>query len=257
MVWHGEDSSSADKGISQMELATVAELLRSRVMPTRSSCDNQPVAIRLAIVDRFLVVRQGVRRMLAAVPDIIVVAEADSAEGIMDVLLSRSVDVLLIDPEHGLPSAQNILEVIKCRTPELNIVMFAATCRDSDIDFAVQIGVAGYIMKSTQTGGLVNAIRRAANKSTCFCDEATKRLASYDARRNQGYPMSRLATLTGRETNVLRLLSKGLATKVIALELHLSAKTVDNHRSRIMTKLNIHNRVELCRFAVREGIITA
>ena len=112
-------------------------------------------------------------------------------------------------------------------------------------------GVSGFVHKGDDSSELISAIREVIAGQTHFSPTIKERLSS--AERSSGD--SRLSTLSSREMETLRYVAKGLSKKEIAPLMHISVKTVDKHVTQLMTKLDIHDRVGLARFAIREGLI--
>lgn len=183
--------------------------------------------------------------------------------------LLRSVErlrptIVLLDIEMPGSDPFEVLGDLARMHPEIRVIMLSAFVRDHFIDRAVKAGAWGYLSKGDEPDSVVKAIRAVAAGEFAFGPDVLERCAPPDpsaVRRHtqstehtRDRPSSRLDLLTPREIQILRLIGKGLGRLEIAEAIHRSPKTVDNHRAAIMEKLEIHDRVELARYAIREGI---
>jgi tRNA-binding protein len=166
--------------------------------------------------------------------------------------------------EHGIvlmdvrfPSSDSFAAVrdIRIAKPDLMVVFISGACHDNDIARAVALGARGYLMKTQRREGFLSSMRAIAAGETSFDEQVQERFAT-DA---EGRPLAslepRLATLTPRELEVLSYVASGLSKKEVAAKLSLSVKTIEHHTSSLMDKLGIHDRVELSRYATREGLV--
>ena len=149
-------------------------------------------------------------------------------------------------------------ERIKTRSEEMKIIFLSSAFHDHYIESALKIGASGYLHKGEPTETLAMAIREVAAGGSYFSDEIRDRIVEKDGSYSlaEGAKM-RSKTLTDREVEVLRYLARGLTKKEIAGLMHLSPKTIESHCARLMDKLDIHDRVELARYAIREGLTEA
>ena len=127
---------------------------------------------------------------------------------------------------------------------------------DIYVDQALRTKVAGYVLKTDTLANLVTAVQRVANGGTFFSEQIRERI-TLDPVTGQMKTQceSRLATLSDRQIEVLRNLAIGLSVKDVAKKMHISVKSVDSHKYRIMQALEIHDRVDLARYAIREGLV--
>jgi len=147
---------------------------------------------------------------------------------------------------------------IKSRLQDVAVIFLTGSFNDHYIESALKVGAAGYLHKSEPTKTLAMAIREVAAGGEFFTEEVRARVVSKKGGMtpDDGAKL-RGETLTEREVEVLRYLARGLAKKEIASLMHLSPKTIESHSSRLMGKLDIHDRVELARYAIREGLAEA
>ncbi len=212
--------------------------------------------IRVLIVDDHAVVRAGIRLLLDSQPDMKVVGEAqDGREGLAQVQTLKT-DVILMDitmPDMGGVEAT---QAIKKICPQVQIL--ALTMHEDAAYFfrMLQAGASGYVVKGADPSELLSAIRAVFhNKAYLFPSLARKLLDDYLERLEVGEEKDSYAKLTAREREVLKLIGEGYTSREIAEMLFLSINTVERHRSNIMDKLEMHNKSQLIRFAIRKGLV--
>lgn len=214
-------------------------------------------AIRVVLVDALPVVREGLHAALGRERDISIVGEASSCAEAAVVIAAAQPHLTVLDIDLPDGTGFELMDALRSVAPDVRCVVFTASCRDCDIEAGLRSGVAGYLTKQGSVANVVNAVRHVhRGGGQYFCDLVSGRIVA--RRANPESPdelCSRLATLTSRETTVLRQLALGRAVKDVAALLHISPKTVDNHKTHMMAKLDIHDRVALCRYAVRERLV--
>lgn len=210
--------------------------------------------IRILIADDHVLVRSGVRALLAADPDLEVVGEAGSGEETLRLAASLEPDLVLLDvtmPEtSGIVTARRLKEA----HPGL-VVLFLTMHEDEDLlHEALRTGAAGYVVKRAEAAELLQAIRAAMGGDLYVHPAMTRGLL-----RQPAAPQSRRGTpataLTRRETEVLRLLARGNTNRQIAGLLGLSPRTVESHRANLMGKLGLESRVELVDYAEEHDLL--
>lgn len=214
--------------------------------------------IRILIADDHVVVRESMAKALAAEPGFEIAGQAADGGAAAAFARARACDVALLDIDMpGLDcfeAARRIIEAL----PEAKIVFLSALGHDRHIERALASGAAGYLLKTEPTAAVAEAIRAAARGERRFSEAIERRLIP-----GPGGPRlapgeaTRASALTSREVEVLRHLARGMSKKEIAAAMTLAVKTIDAHTANIMEKLGIHDRVELARFAIREGIAEA
>jgi DNA-binding NarL/FixJ family response regulator len=151
------------------------------------------------------------------------------------------------------------IEELRARHPDTRVVVLSAYVRDRYIDMAVDRGAWGYFSKSDAPDTVIAGIRSVAGGQAAFGPEVRQRMESPRTAGpvpgSTAAASSRLADLSARELEVLRLIGRGMSRAEIAQHLHRSVKTIDAHHTSIMKKLDLHDRVELALFAVREGLV--
>lgn len=209
--------------------------------------------IRIVIADDHAIVRSSVAAWLRSIPDFDVVAEASDGTSAIDAAVTHVPDVLLLDVEMPGLECFEAVRVIRARVHQVRVLFVSVHASDRYIQEALAAGAAGYMTKAATLETLPLGIREVAAGRTFFSPEVAARLAKTGDVAHE----ARLNLLTDREVEVLRYIATGLSKKEIAGMMHLSIKTVDNHCTNLMGKLDIHDRVELARFAIREGIVQA
>ncbi len=208
--------------------------------------------IRLLIADDHAILRQGLKRILEAEPDMTVVGEASTGtEAVTRTRLTRP-DVVIMDvsmPEQdGIESLREILRSTASRVLVLSVHMEHQVVSD-----AISAGASGYLVKDSLDTELIAGVRTVMHGGTVFSSSVSRLLA--DATQ-QGPSVSwYMEKLTTREREVFLLLAEGKTPTEVALALFVSPKTVHTHRQHIMDKLGLRTTTELIRFALREGLI--
>jgi two-component system response regulator NreC len=212
--------------------------------------------IRLILADDHAVVRSGIRMLLEAQPDIEIVAEAESGREAVEEARRTKPDVVLMDVQmpglNGIEATQQIKKLV----PETAIL--ALTMHEDDQYFFEMLhsGASGYVPKRAAPDELVTAIRTVARGEIfLYPSLATRLVQDYLKRADANDQPLVYDDLTPREREVLVLIAEGMSNAEIAENLVISVKTVDRHRENIMRKLNMHNRVDLVKYAIRSGLI--
>ena len=212
------------------------------------------MSVKVALIDDHPIVRQGLRNLLQTEPSFQVVAEAD--DGITGLELVQRVrpDVLIVDlMMPGLNGLDLIKQVLK-RLPRLRIVVLSMQSADSYVVEALQSGAAGYVLKETGPGEIIQAIKAVVAGDRYLSPKLAGRvLDSSSGRKKIADPYD---TLTPREREILHLIIEGHTNVQIAARLVLSPRTVELHRSRIMKKLDLHNQTDIFRYALERGILS-
>lgn len=210
--------------------------------------------IRVLVADDHTIVRQGLRNLLEESGDCEVVAEAaDGAEAVEKAVGSRP-DVAVLDLTMprlgGLEAVRRIHEQL----PDTRILVLTVHEEQEYVIPIVQAGAAGYLVKDSAISDLLSAVRALYNGQGYFGPQAARALAEMS--RNPGEVHSDpYGRLTPREREVFHLVVEGKTTKDVARALGISVKTAENHRSRVLDKLNCHNTAELVSYAAKKGLL--
>ena len=212
--------------------------------------------IRIVIVDDHELVRDPLAELLESQQEFEVVASVGDAESAVSAALEHQPDVLLMDIDMPGTLAFDAAGRINTMQPDTRIIFISAFCYDHYIESALKVRARGYVTKSQPTAHVMDAIRAVIAGKVYFSSDVQARLVlGSDGPQLAETDRTRRSTLSPRETEVLMHLAKGMSKKQISGAMHISVKTVDGHTEKIMSKLDIHDRVELALFAVREGLI--
>jgi DNA-binding NarL/FixJ family response regulator len=196
--------------------------------------------------------RDGVARDLAEA-GVEVVGTAGDGRAAVDVAKATTPDVVVMDLQLPVLSGVEATRAIVEAVPGVRVLVLSASGEQNDVLDAVKAGATGYLVKSASAAELLDAVRRTAAGDPVF----TPGLAGLVLGAFRGMTGQEPETrLTERETEVLRLVAKGLTYKQIAERLVLSHRTVQNHVQNVLGKLHLHTRYELVRYAVRKGLDT-
>ena len=219
---------------------------------------TEPKAVRVLLVDDHAMVRQALAERLEREPGIAVVGSAADGDAALE--LAREVEPDLISMDIDMPGRLcfEVARALLDDRPDIRIVFVSAFFHDAYIEDALRVRAHGYVTKGQSLSQIVHALKEVAAGRTYFSDDVRDRLVIDSAGVRLGNSSTtRLGTLTQREREVLRYLARGLSKKDIAAMMNLSVKTIENHTANLMMKLKIHDRVELARFAIREGLAEA
>jgi two-component system, NarL family, response regulator NreC len=214
---------------------------------TGNGGDSRRITVVLA--DDHEIVREGLRMILEAEPDIEVVAEAGDTDAATRYVLGHKPTILLLDLNMpGPPSLEQIPKVTDA-SPETAVVILTMQKDPAFVRRALQAGARGYVIKHSAAAELVEAIRSVVEGKTYVNPDLGGRLAAEPA--EEGPPDE----LTPRELEVLGLLAQGYMNPEIAEQLVLSVRTVETHRANLQRKTGVHTRAELIAYALEHGLV--
>ena len=214
-------------------------------------------AVRVVLADDQEMVRAGLRMLVDFQPDLEVVGEAADGLEAIDVVTRLRPDVVLMDVRmprcDGIEASRRVLAAV----PEVAVVVLTTFDEDASLAEALRAGVSGFLLKTAPPEQLLHAIRTVAAGNGLLDPAVTLRVIASSARSPAPDPAAaaRLATLTARETDVLRLVADGLTNAEIAAALYLGEATVKTYLSRMLTKLDLRDRVQAVAFAFRSGLV--
>jgi DNA-binding NarL/FixJ family response regulator len=209
---------------------------------------------RVLLADDHALVRRGLRMIVDAQPDLEVVAEAADGLQAIEVARGNDLDLAIIDISMprmtGLQAARQLHKL----RPQLPILILTMHESEQYLYEALRAGAAGYVVKNVADRDLVEACRATLRgEPFLYPGAVTALIDAYVQRAHNGEEP--LEPLTPRETEIIKLVAESYTNKQIADTLTISEKTVDSHRSNILEKLGLHDRVELTRYAIRNGLI--
>lgn len=210
-------------------------------------------SISVMIVDDHPIWRDGVARDLAE-RGFDVRATAPDADAAVRIAGTVRPDVVLMDLNLGATSGVDATREITRALPDTRVLVLSASGEHSDVLEAVKAGASGYLVKSASADELVDAVRRTADGDPVFTAGLAGLVLGEYRRMADAPGPGDTPRLTDRETDVLRLVAKGMTARQIAAKLVISHRTVENHVQSTLRKLQLHNRVELARYAIEHGL---
>ncbi len=206
------------------------------------------------LVDDHVVVRQGLKALLADEPDIEVIGEASNGREALDRLPELGPDVVLMDI--SMPGLNGIeaTRQIQQRYPDVKVVVLSMHANEEYVFQVLQAGASGYVLKQSDSMEVLTAIRAAVAGGSFLSPPISRTVIEDYVRRAEARGQADdLEMLTTREREVLQLLAEGRSNREIAAELSISVKTVETHRSNMMNKLGLSSKTELVKYALRKG----
>ena len=208
--------------------------------------------IRLLIADDHTVLRECMVTTLRASGDCLVVGEAGDGVSAIEMAHSLQPDVAVVDISMPRLNGVEVVRRLNAELPRTRVLVLTMHEEDEYVVQMVRAGARGYLVKHAATAELLTAIRAIAAGGVYFGPYATRLLAGQLQQPTSDDPYG---SLSAREREVLHLVVDGLTIKEIAQQLDISAKTAENHRSRILAKLGVRNSAELVRYAVRKRLV--
>ena len=206
--------------------------------------------MRIVITDDHRVVREGIRYMLSDVPGVEVVGEAESGDELLGIVATEPVDVVLLDVRMPGMSGLEALERLREAAPQVRVLMLSMHDQPGYVRRSLELGAAGYVLKSAGRDELLSALQVAAEGGTYLPGELMEPLvAGFTGR---GGPTGKLSP---RERQVLQLVADGYENKQIAAELGLSEATVKTYLRGVFERLEVSSRAEAVAVGLRLGVI--
>ncbi|WP_328461729.1 response regulator transcription factor [Actinoplanes sp. NBC_00393] len=215
------------------------------------------MTIRVVLADDEGMIRAGLRMLLDHQPDIEVVGEASDGAEAVSVVLRTEPDVLLIDIRMPRVDGIEATRRIVAELPATRVIVLTTFDEDAYVTGALRAGASGFLLKVSPPEQLLDAVRTVADGRGLLDPAVTLRVIQSLAEAPQHDPAhaSRLGGLTDRETDVLRLVARGLSNSEIAAELFLGEATVKTYLSRMLMKLGLRDRVQAVAFAYESGLV--
>jgi DNA-binding NarL/FixJ family response regulator len=210
-------------------------------------------AIRVMVVDDHPMWRDAVARDLEQAGFEVVATAANGTEALNRARATRP-NVVVLDLQIPAPNGVEVTATLVQADPSVRVLILSASGEQDDVLAAVKAGATGYLVKSASRGELLDAVTRVARGDTVFTPGLAGLVLGEYRRLSDAPAADDTPRLTDRETEVLRLVAKGLSYKQIADRLVLSHRTVQNHVQNTLRKLQMHNRVQLVRYAIEQGL---
>jgi DNA-binding NarL/FixJ family response regulator len=211
--------------------------------------------IRIFLADDHTILRDGIRALLENEPDLTVIGEAEDGRSAVRMICQLEPDIVLMDIAMPLLNGLEATRQIKRTCPQVRVLILTMHDNEEYIRQALAMGAMGYILKDASSKDLLDAIR-AVHRGEAVLSPAVTRLVIEDYLRwGDLQPEHPSNGLSPREREVLQLIAEGYTNKQIAEILCISIKTVQAHRTNLMSKLDLHDRGELIKYAIQKKII--
>jgi two-component system, NarL family, response regulator DevR len=206
------------------------------------------MAIRVFLLDDHEVVRRGVRELIEAEDDMVVVGEAGTAEEALGRIPATTPDVAVLDVRLPDGDGIEVCRDVRSKHPEISCIMLTSFADDEAVYAAIMAGASGYVLKQVRGSDLIDGIRRVAKGDSLLDPTVTTRLL--DRIRHQG-DADELAALSDQERKILDLIAEGLTNRQIGERMYLAEKTVKNYVSNLLSKMGMSRRTEAAVYAAR------
>jgi two-component system, NarL family, response regulator DevR len=206
------------------------------------------MAIRVFLLDDHEVVRRGVRELIEAEDDMVVVGEAGTAEEALGRIPATTPDVAVLDVRLPDGDGIEVCRDVRSKHPEISCIMLTSFADDEAVYAAIMAGASGYVLKQVRGSDLIDGIRRVARGDSLLDPTVTTRLL--DRIRHQG-DADELAALSDQERKILDLIAEGLTNRQIGERMYLAEKTVKNYVSNLLSKMGMSRRTEAAVYAAR------
>jgi DNA-binding NarL/FixJ family response regulator len=212
--------------------------------------------IKVFIADDHAVMREGLRQILTNEPDLEVVGEAADGHQVLEMVRSTKPRVVILDIAMPGVNGLEAVGLIKKSHPETEVVMLSMHSKESMIHRALDAGALGYVLKASPVSDVISAVRAAHNGEYFLSSQIKAEVVSaYLRSRQEKPPIKGYDLLTEREQQIFRLVAEGGSTKQIAEMLNLSPRTVEKHRTNIMRRMGLKDRLDFVKQAIKIGIL--
>ena len=214
-----------------------------------------PLKTRILLADDHTIVRQGLRFIIDAEPDLEVVAEASNGHEALTRAMKDDIDLAILDIAMPTMTGLQAARELAARRPELRMLILSMRDDEGYLFEALKAGTAGYVLKSVADRDLVEACRAAMRGEPFLYAGAERALVRDYVQRARAGETPPEDPLTPREQQIVKLIAESHTNRQIAEVLTISEKTVETHRANILEKLGMRDRVELTRYAIRRGFV--
>jgi DNA-binding NarL/FixJ family response regulator len=213
------------------------------------------MTVSVLLADDHPIVRQGLRHLLAAEPNLTVVGEA--SDGLEAVQLTEKFrpKILIVDLMMPGLNGLEVVKQVKERSPATGSIVLSMQSADVYVVEALKAGALGYVLKETGPSELINAVQRVIAGQRYLSPKLSERLVDVLLQKTEGLPLDPYQMLTNREREILQMAAEGMTAAAIAKRLSISPRTAELHRARMMNKLRLNNQTDLIRYALKRGIL--
>ncbi len=212
------------------------------------------MGIRIILADDHAIVRHGLNKLIQQQEDMEVIAQTEDGHSTVELTRELSPDMVIMDigmPDlNGIDATRQIIHEF----PQVKVIGLSMHCGQKFVIEMLKAGASGYLLKDCALEELTTAIKAVASGKTYLSPSITDVVVENYVRNSQKKESSAFSLLSQREREVLQLMAEGKTTKQIGLHLHISPKTVEGHRLRLMEKLNMDSVAKLTKYAVQEGL---
>lgn len=211
--------------------------------------------LRIFLADDHMVVREGLKSLVNAQPDMHVVGEAENGAAAWRTACEMVPDVLVMDVSMPDMSGAEATELMRRDCPQVRVLALTVYEDKSYLRQMLDAGASGYVLKRAVSAELVRAIRTVAAGGSYVDPTLAGSLVSSYFNQDTAEGRTPTAELSERESQVLRLIAWGYSNKEIGWKLNISSKTVDTYKLRLMEKLSLRSRTDIVRYALRQGLL--
>jgi len=215
--------------------------------------------IKIVLAEDHTILREGVRALLSAEPDLEIVGEAENGQDALRLANQLAPDMVLMDLTMPRSNGTEAIAAIKRRNPDTRIIALTVHKTEEYIRAALDAGASGYVLKDDSHQDLLHAIRNVLRGRVYLSPGITDRVVTGYLDQRSGQPDAEAPRswdlLTAREREIIKLIAEGNKNRTIAEYLSVSTKTVEKHRSNLMQKLNLHNASALTAYAFEHGLV--
>ena len=205
--------------------------------------------IKVVIADNHVIFRQGLLKLLQAAQDITVAGEAGNGPETLELIAKEKPDLAILDISMPGLDGFEIYEKMKSNGIETKVIFLTVHNDTLTAKKAIQANTSGYVLKDNAFEDLLYAIRAVASGGKFISPSISDKILNFSEKESKNH------ILTGRESEILRLIASGLTNRQIANKLFISIKTVETHRTNIMQKLDVHTTADLVRYAIKTGLL--
>ncbi len=210
--------------------------------------------ITTVVADDHGIVREGLRRLIEAEPDLDVCGEAADGREVLEEVARKRPDVVVLDITMPRLGGLETLQRLRSQHGDTKVILLSVHGDSSFIQSAVALGADGYVLKDGRAAEIVTAIREVMKGGSYFSPAVAREIVE-QLRNPRPVDEDPFARLSAREREVLQRIAEGLSAKEIAVDLDVSTKTIEAHRTSLMRKLGLRKATELVRYALRHGLI--
>lgn len=213
--------------------------------------------LRLVLVDDHAILREGLRALLALESDLEVVGEADNGDDGVAIVEREQPDIVITDLAMPQRTGIQVISRVRKVAPAVRVLVLTVHNGEEYIKAALTAGADGYVLKDSSRADLLQAIRTIVRGQRYLCAPVSAKIVSGFLGDGEPRAPGSAQHLTDREREILTLIALGKSNKRIALQLLLSVKTIEKHRSNFMRKLELHNTAGVTMFAICNGLVSA